>query len=290
MKRVIFISLAIVSFLVVYFLVSIMEINDNRLHVIICDVGQGDSALIRTPDGIYILIDGGPDDSILSCLSNNLPFWQRTIGLVILSHPHYDHFVGLISVIQRYNLTSFASEKLGNPVAAFQEFENTLTHKLLKPTYLYKGDTFKIGKEVVINILSPTKESLERTSPNAKITDSKEFTNLVSELKYKEVSFLFTGDSQAMFLEDAIKNTGFGKILVLQSPHHGSRFGLTDSILNTLNPGLAYISVGKNTYGHPAPSTIKLLQDKNLQPLRTDRNGSIEFITDGKTLSYKTER
>ncbi|HRN96625.1 MAG TPA: MBL fold metallo-hydrolase, partial [Candidatus Levybacteria bacterium] len=77
---------------------------DGKLHVVFCDVGQGDAALIRTPNRQEILIDGGPNNQVLECLDQYLPFWDRDLTTILLTHPHYDHFRGLIDVLGRYDV------------------------------------------------------------------------------------------------------------------------------------------------------------------------------------------
>src|SRR3989338_10871213 len=85
----------------------IFSLSDNKLHLIFCDVGQGDAIYIRMPDNSDLLIDGGPNDKVLSCLGKHMPFYDRTIDVVVLSHPQTDHLQGLISVIDRYNVGYF---------------------------------------------------------------------------------------------------------------------------------------------------------------------------------------
>src|SRR6266496_901047 len=79
--------------------------NDGKLHLIFCDVGQGDAILIKTPSDKYILIDGGPDRAVVDCLSRHMPFWKRNIDLMLLTHPHADHFFGMFYILERYNVT-----------------------------------------------------------------------------------------------------------------------------------------------------------------------------------------
>jgi len=75
---------------------------DGKLHIVFCDVGQGDAVYLKFPDGHDALIDGGPNDKVISCLSRHMPFWDRSLDLVFLTHPEQDHFTGLISVVNRY--------------------------------------------------------------------------------------------------------------------------------------------------------------------------------------------
>ena len=108
-----FVSLGVFSFY------QWFKFFDGKLHIVFCDVGQGDAIYIRTPKAFDILVDGGPDDSILSCLSNHMPFWDRKIDLVILTHPHADHLNGLIPLLQNSQGRSFATESLTNYTLVF---------------------------------------------------------------------------------------------------------------------------------------------------------------------------
>src|SRR5437867_4244168 len=99
MKKVLYVTTVAVIFLIVFAFYDYSRFSDGKLHITFCNVGQGDGIFIRTPSGKNILIDGGPDKSILSCLAEHMPFWDRTIHLMFLSHPHDDHFAGLYYVI-----------------------------------------------------------------------------------------------------------------------------------------------------------------------------------------------
>src|SRR4051812_44999369 len=94
-----FVGLVLVIVLAVF---EAGKFNDGKLHVIFCNVGQGDAIFIRTPNGKNMLIDGGPDRSVLNCLAKHMPFWERRIDLMLLTHPHADHFMGMYYVLDRY--------------------------------------------------------------------------------------------------------------------------------------------------------------------------------------------
>ena len=250
---------------------------DGKLHVVFCDVGQGDAIFIRTPNGLDILVDGGPDDKVLSCLSSHMPFWDRDSELVILTHPHADHLNGLISVVKHYKVLSFATENLKNNTAVFNALMHELKDQSIQIRYVYAGDRFKFKDGVSFDIVGPSREFLQKTSPNGVIGERNEFANVESLVKFKNFSALLTGDSQASELNE-------GDIDVLQVPHHGSSTGLNAKVLDSIKPKLAVISVGKkNKYGHPAPTTLEILRKKDIKILRTDQQGNIEIISDGLT-------
>lgn len=267
------------------FVYQSINYNDKKLHIIACDVGQGDAILIKTPQNTDILIDGGPDDSILSCLGKHLPFWDRTIEIVILTHPHADHFVGLISVMKKYKILSFNAEKIENPSAAYIELLKQVKEDRVGERFLVQGDKFRLKDGVILETLWPTKDWIDQNS----LSEAKSDVNgssIIEKLSYGKFSILFTGDSQSSVLNKI--SSLIGKMDVFKVPHHGSKTGLNSEILDVLSPKLAIISVGKNNkYGHPAILTVDFLNQFKIKILRTDEKGDIEIISEGNNFLIK---
>ncbi|HSX40753.1 MAG TPA: MBL fold metallo-hydrolase [Candidatus Saccharimonadales bacterium] len=289
-KYLLIFSLGII-FLAGFAIYQKITFDDGKLHVVMCDVGQGDGIFIRTPGGANIVIDGGPDDKILTCLSNHMPFWDRTITLIILTHPHADHYTGLTEVLQRYTLKHFVTEKLENPTAGFKAFEQTAQAHHINTQYVSAGAAITFPDKVKLQIVGPTKEFLETTSPGGTIGESKEFGSVETLLTFGNFSALFSGDSQADELATALDIASSSRVSVFQVPHHGSSSGMNADLFAKMQPSLAVISVGAgNRYGHPAPGSLYLLQSLQIKTLRTDENGDIEIVTDGKTFGTKVEK
>lgn len=275
------ISLALFSLGAIFFYQQ-ARFNDGKLHVVFCDVGQGDAIFIRTPKGTDVLIDGGPDNSVLSCLSNHMPFWDRTIEVVSLTHPHADHLIGLISVLKRYKLESFISEKLENKTESFRELAKIVQNKKINSRYVFSGDKLRIKDGVVLQVLSPSAEFLQRTSPSGVIGETGEFASLILLVSYGQFDVLLTGDSQVIGLSEAI-TAQLPSIEVFQVPHHGSKTGINQGLVDQIRPKLAVISVGKNNkYGHPSKEVIEILRNQDIKTLRTDQDGEVEIVSDGK--------
>jgi competence protein ComEC len=255
--------------------------NDKKLHVVICDVGQGDATLIRTPNGSDILIDGGPDNSVLACLGKHLPFWDKTIEIMVLTHPHSDHLTGLIDVAKRYRVLSFGKGKINSSSPVYNELIKRLEQGQTKQRFLYQDDQFIIKDGVILKTLWPSQEWVDQNSALGEKADENGLS-VIEFLSYKNFKALFTGDAQA---SDLVKiDLMVGEIDLLKVPHHGSKFGLNLEILDILSPGVAAISVGKNNkYGHPTPFILDLLKSLNIKTIRTDQVGDIEIISDGKT-------
>jgi competence protein ComEC len=267
------------------------KFNDGKLHVVACDVGQGDGIFIRTPGGSDILVDGGPDDSILNCLSRHMPFWDRTIELMVLSHPHADHLSGLISVLQRYTVMHYVTEKVENKTAASQRLQDGLAAQKLTAKYLLSGDRIDFADKTELLTVWPTAQWMntlqlqdgKNLSAEGSSLDVNGFC-LIQLLSYGDFKLLLTGDAGSV-AEDKIA-AEVGHIDVLKVPHHGSKTGMSDYFLTQINPSLAIISVGANNrYGHPAKVALDLLKNHNIKTFRTDRDGEVEVVSDGKTFS-----
>jgi competence protein ComEC len=261
---------------------------DGKMHIVFCDVGQGDATYIKMPQGADILIDGGPNDKVLSCLGRFMPFYDRTIDLVFLTHPQADHFQGLISVLQRYNVNYFVSSDVEATGEEYQKLKQVINKRQVKTKKVFTGDQIKIG-ESYVSILWPEKNWLaqENTLSGNILSSSTLDTNLFSLLinfKWEKFDLLVTGDmdsnSQTEMFNLSLDRLLPEKIQILKVPHHGSKNSFSDNFIKILQPKLSVISVGKNSFGHPNISTINKLQEWG-KVLRTDVNHDIEIISDG---------
>lgn len=288
MKKYLFIIILALLSLGGLFFYQSAKLNDGKLHVVFCDVGQGDAIFIRTPEGSDILIDAGPNEKVVSCLEQHMPFWDRTLELVFLTHPHADHMNGLMSVFTKYQIGEFVTEQLSNNSGVYKRMQEELTQKHISQRIIYSGDKFLASNGVIIRVLGPSKKYLQKTSPGGKIGESGEFASLVLLISYENFDILFTGDSQVSGIEDALDLQNISDLEVLQVPHHGSKTGLNGSLIEKLNPKVAVISVGaKNKYGHPRPEVIEILRNREIKILGTDQYGEVEIVSDGKGFAIR---
>ncbi len=270
--------LALLTFLLGgFFFYDQSKFSDGKLHVVFCDVGQGDATFIRTPRGIDILIDGGPDDSVLNCLNNHMPFWDRTIEVVFLTHPHADHLNGVLSTLKRYDVIHYVRQK-GEISSDLAKVEKAiLADKKLSAKLFAKGSSLKIKDGVGFFTLWPENSSLILNEKNLDINGY----SLIELVRYGKFKVLITGDATSSVQDKVV--IGVGQISVLRIAHHGSKTGLDSKIVRELRPDLAVISVGaKNRYGHPSPKILALLEQFGIKTLRTDQDGEIEIVSDGK--------
>ena len=283
-------------------LTVLWQLPDNNLHIISCDVGQGDATLI-TYKFSQMLVDGGPGNKVLDCLSKYMPFWDRTIEMVMLTHPQDDHLAGLIPVIQRYRVEYFVTGKGGNTTAGYHELLSQLKEKVdccqLKVLNLYTGDQINVGgirgeiiwpqrEWVVENLADTDVDGREVAFANGVVLGAKSVRDpndysLMVRVNKGSVSFLGTGDGDSTLDPLLLASNRLSPVTILKYPHHGSKTGATKEFLQAVQPQLAVISVGaKNRYGHPAPETLDLLNILKIPYLRTDLSGDVEVITDGE--------
>ncbi len=289
---------------------SLFSLPDGKLHIFFCDVGQGDAAYIRAPNNQDILIDGGPNESVLSCLGRHMPFYDRTIDVVMLTHPQKDHLQGLLSVIQRYNVRNFIIGIEGNDTEGYKKLVTLIEEKNIPVKNLYTGDQFALGK-VEFAVLWPEKkwvaENLSPSSPYLSdlshlgdladphilgISTSRDLNDFSFYLHLTFGSFtsLFTGDGDIRIQSEVMKEVILPKVNILKYPHHGSKYGAGENFLKQVYPDLTVISVGKNPWGHPNKETLDLLGKLSIPFKRTDQNGDVEIISDGKGWRITTER
>lgn len=250
---------------------------DGKLHLIFCDVGQGDAILAITPAGDQILIDGGPDNSVLSCLGKNLPFYDRNLELVVLTHPQADHLTGLVSVFKNYQVEKVLKTAAVNNTAEFEAFNQALTAEKAQVSEAIAGLKIGFGEKIQARIIWPPVLS-------GPISDLNE-TSVVLRLDFGNFCALLTGDATNSAWFQLISQGSLSNCFLLKVAHHGSKNATDELFLSTLSPKIAVISSGKNNrYGHPHEEVIKLLSQKWIKVLRTDLQGSIEIVTDGKSV------
>ncbi|MBM3208759.1 MBL fold metallo-hydrolase [Candidatus Shapirobacteria bacterium] len=269
-------------------LLAIFSFPDQKLHLIFCDVGQGDAILV-VRGSTQALIDGGPDNKVLGCLAKHLPFWDKKLELVILTHPEPDHLTGLVSVAESYQIKQLVANSLVLESGAFEEFRQTIIKKKT-PVFTPKaGDKIRISG-LAFNVLFP-KEKLGneivwhkpegyRVLGLSSYTGNFNQTALVTELSFGKFQALLTGDIGAE--EEA--QIAPVPVEVLKVGHHGSKYSSSKEFLEKIKPALAVISVGAaNRYGHPTPEVLGRLKELGIKVLRTDLDGEVEIISDGRS-------
>lgn len=252
----------------------------NKMIVHYIDVGQGDSILIQV-NNKNLLIDSGPSSNRKDLLSYLEKLNIKKFDYIIATHPHEDHIGNMDTIIKRYNIGNFYSPKVLTSSTTFENMIDALVDKNLKINVLKNGSKgINLGENTKVEVFSPTEsmssDNLNDYSPIIKITF---FNN----------SFLFTGDAEISTEDIVLSQNNNLNCDILKVGHHGSSTSTSYNFLASANPSVAIISVGKNnSYGHPTSETLSLLNSFNIRTLRTDIDGTIIAISDGKNINIST--
>lgn len=252
----------------------------DGMAVDILDVGQGDGIVIRTPGQQTIVIDGGPSDDFSAAVSRRVPFYDRTIDLVLLTHPHEDHIHGLVNLFSDYSVRRVAMTGVVAHNETYSEFLRLIKQQGIPIDYVYRGKEYDFGQGVRMRILAPAEDF------SGKKVDDLNDSSIVATLQFNTVDFLFTGDAGEGVERDILATGDPVDVEILKVGHHGSRFSSSEEFLDATSPDVALISDGKNNrYKHPHDELIDRLIRRGIPTYRTDLTGDIEVWTDGNTYS-----
>ena len=279
-----------IGFLFCFNLVVWLEIytlfSAPGLEVVFFDVGQGDSIFIGIGGRYQVLIDGGPGKKVLEKLTQEMPFWDKTIDLVVLTHPEKDHLEGLIYVLENYEVKNIIWTGVINETKVFFAWQESLEKEKEQGASIkivQAGEKIMIG-EAVFEVLHPL-ENLGEQRP--KDTNK---TSLVMRLDFGEADFLFTGDIYKEEELDLIASRADLDADVLKLAHHASKTSTSSEFLQIVTPEVAIACVGENnSYGHPHQEVITRLENLDIILLRTDVNGDIKMESDGTRLLIKKQ-
>jgi competence protein ComEC len=269
--------------------IAVFELSQNKpLEVNFFDIGQGDAIFITTPARHQILIDGGPNSDILEKLNQEMPFWDKTIDLIILTHPEHDHYAGLLEVLQRYKVENILWSGILRDTNEYKKWRNLLKQENAKIFIAEYGQRIICSvsdtEHCYFDILHPFEnlENQETKNPNN--------TSVVARLVFGENSFLFTGDIYKSVERDLIEQGIYLKSDVLKVCHHGSKTSSAEEFIEIVSPEIAVILAGKdNPYKHPRPETLATLEKFGINILRTDKDGDIKIISDGREMKIRTQ-
>ncbi len=257
--------------------------GSGLLTVTFLDVGQGDAILIDDSYGNQALIDGGNGKEILSRLVRNLPFYDRKIEALILTHPDYDHLGGILKVIKHYQIENFLYTGAVKQSRSYKQLLTLLQKEGLAMDTIRRGDEIVFGNKAFLRVLYPEKP-LQGFIPQQ--------TNnycLISKLIFKNFSVLFAADANMRLESELLDSVANLRATVLKVAHHGSKYSSQAAFLARVSPSIAVISVGKdNSYHHPHQELLKRL--KNTRLLRTDLNGDIKILTNGHLMRIVVEK
>ncbi len=270
--------LLVAFLLVIYY--GKQEEQDGFLKVKFYNVGQGDSFFIRTPEGNQVLVDGGPGDSVIQKLGSDMGVFDKTIEMVILTHAHLDHFEGLISVFNKYNVEKILLPNTDVKSAPYVAFTDAVEKEGAEVVYAVQGQRIFLDSITVLDILNPASRGEIKLGKNGDIND----TSIVAILRFGKTEMLLTGDAGTN-IEDMLLGNFDLDVDVLKVGHHGSKHSTSEKFLQATSPQYSVIQFGDgNKYGHPAPEIVDRLKSLQVDMSQTNQN-DVEFVSDG--LSFK---
>lgn len=283
-KKITIITLVFLSFYIFNFLNQVREqkvlsdfdINpEEAMKVYFLDVGQGDATLIRTPKGNDILIDGGPDNTLIKKLGEYLPFSNRDIEYMILTHPDSDHIIGLVEVLNRYQVNNIIMTGVSDDLSAYEVFLNIIDEKNIPVTIVDQPQEIFFEDNIKFEIIYPF------SSFENQVAENINNTSIAGRLIYASTSIMFTGDLE----NEEELFTQLGTTLeadVYKAGHHGANNANSRDFVEAIDPDYVVVSAGAdNRFGHPHYRAIRIFERINAQISRTDQHGDILFITNG---------
>jgi competence protein ComEC len=260
--------IAIVSWL------AVLTRPSSKLRIIACDVGQGDAILIST-NQTQVLVDGGPNNRVISCLSRHMPFWDRNIEVVVLTHADADHSTGLVEVLRDYSVNYFVYNGQGKDTNVYKALIDVVRASEVKEVVVQKNDRLVYG-ELYFDILHPAQIPPEGDKAND--------YSIVMKLTYGEFDALLTGDIEDAVSDYITESFNLSGTEYLKVPHHGSKNGLSQKLFEEARPQLSVISAGaSNRFGHPHEEVLAILRNSDTRVLGTYEVGDVEVESDGRS-------
>jgi len=277
----------------VYSLVFVLCVNvgiwyavaqENRgelLTVTFLDVGQGDAALIEVPNGNQVLVDAGPPKTVLRELGKVLPFYDRTIDMMIVTNPDTDHMADFIDVLARYDVSLAMESGTISETAVYKELSKGMENEGIEKYIAERGVVVLLdpARNIYLHILFPDRDvsGLNRNDGS-----------LIFRLVYGETSYMFTGDT-TLRIENYLVSLGDDLSSdVLKVAHHGSKTSSSEAFVQAVSPQLAVISAGKdNSYGHPHKEVTGLFNKLKIKFLVTGDVGRVKTVSDGDVVEVK---
>jgi beta-lactamase superfamily II metal-dependent hydrolase len=257
----------------------------DPLTVAFLDIGQGDSILIRSPNGTTMLIDGGNSNRDASdVIIPKLREWGADrLNVMVATHPDADHIGGLPAVLENFSVETVALTGQVHTTQVYERFLTDIRNLNIDAIRVRTGTAIPFDAAVQLEVLGPDDSLVvEGDNNNASI---------VIKLTYGQVSFLFTGDAEADEEASILASGADVRSTILKAGHHGSRSSTGQAFLAAVDPQLAIISAGDgNRYGHPHQEVLDRLNAAGVQIYRTDQSGTITITTDGSTISIQTDR
>ena len=273
MRRLYIVLGALVLVAAIFVLVFLLRPQEKLLTVAFLDVGQGDAVFIESPSGTQLLIDGGKGTAVLRELGNVMGFFDRSIDVVLATHPDMDHIGGLPDVLERYSVEQVLISGVRDDGEDNKVFLEAVQAKGLVPLLARTGQVLSLGGGVFVQVLFPARDMKESNANTASV---------VVRVVYGKTAFLLTGDAPKSIEEYLARMHGTAlKADVLKLGHHGSKTSTSETFLETVSPEYAVVSAGcDNSYGHPHEEVVARVKERGIS-LEETCDGRVVFYSDG---------
>ena len=269
--------LALISLVALIWFTELHEDKRGLLNVSFLNIGQGDSIYIEAPSGRQVLIDGGPNSVVLRELSKVMPWYDRTLDVVVPTHPDADHIGGLIDILARYKISYIVHSDVEGDTATAKTLVEEMAREGAKQIIARRGQIIELGGGAYLEVLAPDR-SVKHVDTNTGC--------VIARLVYGKTSFMLSCDAPKEIENYLVQLDGSDLHSdVLKAGHHGSKNSSSLLFLGFVNPTYGVFSRGcNNKYGHPAPETAALFARFEISTSDTCKDGTITFVSDGNTV------
>lgn len=272
----------LVGISIVLWLVISHENRKGKLSFVVLNVGQGDALFIESPTGRQVVVDGGPDNTLMREISNVMPWYDRHIDMIVVTNPDKDHYEGFIPLMNKYSVDLVLEPGTTNKNDLYASLEKEIADKNIQKVIARRGQVIDLGGGAYLQVLFPDRDISGLSSNDG---------SLVMKLVYGETSVMLQGDSTAK-IEDYLLTLGTTtlKSTILKAGHHGSRTSSVPEYVSAVTPEFVVASSGiHNDYGHPHKETVETMEKLHIPFYDTCNNGEIVFISDGKNFVLKNK-
>ncbi len=248
----------------------------TELSVSFLDVGQGDAIFIQTPEGIQVLVDGGPKENVMAKLKEVMPRGDTSIDMIVVTNPDSDHISGFSSVLDSYTVGGVLLAGTRSTTEVYKALMKKIEVKNIRQIGAYKDTQIILGDSAVLSVLFPDQvvRGWDRNDGS-----------IVMRFAYKDTSLMLMGDASAETEKLILGMTDHTKLSsnILKLGHHGSRTSTSDEWLDVILPTVAIVSAGENnSYGHPHPEVVERLAERGIEVRQTGIDGTITYVSDGQ--------
>ena len=279
-----------------FLFILIKKWPDQQLHLVFCDVGQGDAILIFKGN-FQMLIDAGPDEKVINCLDKYIPFWDRSLEYLVATHPDYDHVGGLPLVLKRFDIQNFVTSGIDGKNPSNFGIVSPLLEKInggTTPIPITDDYTLSLLGNLHMVMMVPGRVKTENTMGHRTLSETG-LWDLIEEdntplppdndlsigifLEYFETRVLLMSDIEGESELALTKKPLIKDVNIIKVGHHGAKTSSSMELLTKTTPEIGVISVGKNNrYNHPHPQVMKNLEEIGAEIYRTDVYGDVEVV------------